>query len=99
LIKEDSDYSSRPDFVAKAVEKEIAEATLKKELSDAGKIIFEDLFRHKRYEAFREAKIITDKHYATDPFGRDQIRAYESLKNAQTDDSLIKHKEIYKNKK
>jgi hypothetical protein len=48
-------YRSVSDFVIKAVEKEIKEATLKSELSPAGKIIFEDISNHKRYEAFVEA--------------------------------------------
>lgn len=61
LIKDKSlNYRSRSDFVVKAVEKEIRQATLTKELTDAGKIIFGDLIRHKRFEAWKESKLITE---------------------------------------
>lgn len=61
IIKDKTlNYRSRSDFVIKAIEKEIKEATLLKELSDAGKIIFDDLIRHKRYEAYKEAMSISN---------------------------------------
>ena len=100
LLKDtDLGYTSTNDFVKKAVDKEIKEAIYKRELSDAGKLIFEDLFRHKRYEAFYEAKIITTEPsthtdsktgYTTTEINPHYYEAIENYRKAYTESAFIK---------
>jgi len=60
LVKElDYLYRSRNDFVVKAVNKEIEYATLLKDFDDSQRILFNDLLRFKRLEAYKEIKYLS----------------------------------------
>lgn len=47
-------FESRTHFVLKAIEKEFQEITIKKQFDETGRIFFDDIWRMKRMEAFRE---------------------------------------------
>ncbi len=85
-------YDNANDFVKTAVDNEIKTATLLKELTPAGRIIFEDLLRHKRYEAYREAKIITGQNNIIYD-SNEEFKASESLRKSYSIDSALKYKQ------
>jgi hypothetical protein len=93
-------YDSKNGFVRTAVENEIKTATLKKELTPAGRVIFEDLFRHKRYEAFYEAKMLTTKTTIKNLNGEkveikypDYEKAKKDYKKSYAESSIMKEKD------